>query len=69
MPKATEPKTTQDDPTAERPVDEAGRTLDEHGLPLNGPARLRALDGNPDPRDTAPPAVAPSAPASTDSQD
>jgi hypothetical protein len=32
-----------------RPTDENGRELDVHGLPLNGPARLRALAGRPDP--------------------
>ncbi|KKC27441.1 hypothetical protein [Sphingomonas sp. SRS2] len=37
--------------TRPRPRDESGRALDEHGLPLNGPARVRALDalGKPDP--------------------
>lgn len=40
-------------PTAARPVDAQGRELDEWGLPLNGPARGRALAkiGKPDPND------------------
>lgn len=48
---AREPKTTQDDPTAPRPTDEAGRVLDGWGLPVNGPARAAALAeaGKPDP--------------------
>ena len=49
MAKAPEPKFTQDDPTAPRPVSPEGRTLDTHGLPLNGPARVAALGGKPDP--------------------
>lgn len=50
---AREPKTTQAEPTAPRPVDADGRALDGWGLPLSGPARARALDeaGKPDPRD------------------
>ena len=39
------------DPTKPRPKDKAGRDLDEHGLPLSGPARRRALAGKPDPND------------------
>ena len=37
--------------TQPRPVDAAGRELDQWGLPLNGPARARALAeaGKPDP--------------------
>lgn len=60
----SDPKTTQGEPTAPRPVDQNGRTLDEYGLPLNGPARLAALDGKPDPRDAAPvsPPVDPATP-------
>lgn len=46
---AAAPKTTQDDPTQPRPVDDTGRTLDQWGLPLSGPARLAALKGKPDP--------------------
>lgn len=44
-------ETTQEKPTQPRPVDAAGRELDEHGLPLCGPARDRALEalGRPDP--------------------
>lgn len=30
--------------TKPRPRDKAGRVLDQWGLPLNGPARIRALD-------------------------
>lgn len=38
-------------PTAPRKVDAQGRELDQWGLPLNGPARIRALAklGKPDP--------------------
>lgn len=38
-------------PTAPRKVDGQGRELDQWGLPLNGPARIRALEklGKPDP--------------------
>ena len=36
-------ETTQEEPTRPRPVDAAGRQLDEFGLPLSGPARIRAL--------------------------
>lgn len=46
---AAAPKTTQADATQPRPVDDTGRTLDQWGLPLSGPARLAALQGNPDP--------------------
>jgi len=35
--------------TQPRPTDDCGRELDAFGLPLNGPARLRALAGQPDP--------------------
>lgn len=44
---------TQADPTQPPPTDDAGRPIDEHGLPLNGPARIAALAGKPDPRDAA----------------
>ena len=37
------PQTTQADPTAPRPRDAQGHELDEHGLPLCGPARARRL--------------------------
>ena len=37
-------ETMQDEPTQPRPRDAAGRQLDGHGLPLNGPARARALE-------------------------
>ena len=59
------PATTQADPTAPRPVDETGRTLDGWGLPVNGPARLAALAaaGKPDPLDD--PAAWGAAPAET----
>lgn len=45
------PEVTQAEPTKARPLDGAGRPLDEHGLPVNGPARARALAdrGIPDP--------------------
>ncbi|HEX8224471.1 MAG TPA: hypothetical protein VF605_11705 [Allosphingosinicella sp.] len=37
-------QTTQEEPTRPRPVDQAtGRQLDAFGLPLSGPARIRAL--------------------------
>lgn len=54
-----EPKPTQAEPTRPRPVDAAGRQLDRHGLPLNGPARAARLAelGKPDP-DTHPEAWA-----------
>lgn len=44
-------KIEQDAPTAARPVDVSGRELDQWGLPINGPARARALEeiGKPDP--------------------
>ncbi|QHL90699.1 hypothetical protein GVO57_07440 [Sphingomonas changnyeongensis] len=41
----------EDGPTQPRPANAAGYLLDGHGLPLSGPARLRALDGRPDPAD------------------
>jgi len=44
-------KVTQAEPTRPRPRDEAGRELDEHNLPLSGPARIAALGGKQDPRD------------------
>lgn len=39
--------------TAPRPVDAQGRELDHWGLPINGPARLRALAqlAKPDPNE------------------
>lgn len=43
------PKTTQEEPTRPRPTDAAGRQLDEHNLPLSGPARIAALAGKADP--------------------
>lgn len=66
-PQATEPKKTQAEPTRPRPIDDAGRELDEFGLPLSGPARAAKLARlkKPDPRDNpeawgaAPPAAAP----------
>lgn len=47
------PKAVQALPTQPRPVDAQGYVLDEWGLPLNGPARLRWLEKlrRPDPRD------------------
>jgi hypothetical protein len=45
----SKPKPTQAEPTQPQPRDEAGRALDRHGLPLSGPARLRALNGRTDP--------------------
>lgn len=46
-------ETTQAQPTKPRPTDAAGRVLDEHGLPLSGPARRARLTelGKPDPND------------------
>ncbi|MGW8138974.1 hypothetical protein [Sphingomonas zeae] len=61
---AAKPTTIQDDATKPRPVDETGRTLDQWGLPLSGPARLAALKGKPDPALEAV-AEAPAAPAPT----
>lgn len=51
--KPATPDTTQAEPTQPRPIGEDGRALDAHGLPLGGPARIRALAelGKPDPRD------------------
>jgi len=49
MGKAKPSANTLNSPTASRPTDDAGRELDEFGLPINGPARLRALAGRPDP--------------------
>lgn len=40
---AREPKTSQEEPTAPRPVDANGRTLDRYGLPISGPARAAVL--------------------------
>lgn len=57
---------TQEEPTAPRPVDPAtGRQLDEHGLPLSGPARVAALKGEPDPAL----AVEDAAPAETETKE
>lgn len=41
----------KDAPTAPRAVDANGREIDQWGLPINGPARVRALAelGKPDP--------------------
>jgi hypothetical protein len=39
----------EDEPTQPRPANAAGYLLDGHGLPLSGPARLRALAGRSDP--------------------
>jgi len=36
-------------PTAPRRMNDAGYELDRHGLPLVGPARMRALNGKADP--------------------
>lgn len=36
-------------PTAPRGMNDAGYELDRHGLPLVGPARVRALNGKVDP--------------------
>lgn len=36
-------KTTQEKPTQPRPLDAAGRELDQWGLPFSGPARARRL--------------------------
>jgi hypothetical protein len=62
MARAADPKVTQAEPTAPRPVDGQGYQLDRWGLPLVGPARLRRLAelGKPDP-DTDPAAWAPPA--------
>jgi hypothetical protein len=49
---------TQDEPTQPRKRDGAGRELDKHGLPLSGPARIRALAGKPDPALAPPPPAA-----------
>lgn len=44
-------KPTQEKPTRPRAVDpKTGRQLDEHRLPISGPARVAALAGRPDPR-------------------
>ncbi len=65
---AAGPQTTQADPTQPRPVDATGRTLDQWGLPVSGPARLKALGGKPDPALDAPaePAAAPTPAPTTD---
>lgn len=66
-PRKTEPETSQDEPTRPRARDENGRMLDEHGLPLAGPARLAALDGKPDPAlEAAEPADEPDASNTSD---
>ena len=36
-------ETIQEEPTQPWPTDEAGRPLDQWGLPINGPARAAAL--------------------------
>lgn len=67
---AAAPKTTQADPTKPRPVDDTGRTLDQWGLPISGPARLKALAGKPDPAlDVAAEAQPASSPATTSDKD
>ncbi len=38
-----------DGATLPRPRNAAGLELDAHGLPINGPARIAALAGKPDP--------------------
>ncbi len=53
MARAPKTETTQAEPTAPRATNATGRAIDEHGLPLSGPARIAALDGKPDPRDIA----------------
>lgn len=45
--------------TQPRPTNAQGRQLDEHGLPINGPARRRALEA----RGRTDPAAEPAAPA------
>lgn len=52
-PAADDPKVSQAEPTAPHPIDANGRVLDNCGLPINGPARARALAtlNKPDPRD------------------
>lgn len=45
-------RVTQEAPTKPVKRDAQGYALDAYGLPLSGPARLRALDGKPDPRDS-----------------
>lgn len=62
---AAAPKTTQADPTQPRPVNDTGRTLDQWGLPLSGPARLAALGGKPDPALEVPNEAQPAAPPVT----
>lgn len=49
MARSADTKVTQEEPTAPRPVDPNGRTLDRWGLPISGPARAAALDGKTDP--------------------
>lgn len=70
---AAAPKTTQADPTQPRPVDATGRTIDQWGLPVSGPARLKALGGKPDPAlevpDEAQPVSPPAAPAAATDKD
>lgn len=60
---AAKKETTQDEPTKARPVDDDGNVLDEHGLPISGPARAAALKGKQDPALTEEVAPAPAAPA------
>jgi hypothetical protein len=48
-PPTQEVPAAEDSATAPRPQDDRGYQLDEHGLPLVGPARARALNGRPDP--------------------
>jgi hypothetical protein len=40
---AKSPKATQEAATQERPTDDQGHVLDEHGLPLSGPVRAAWL--------------------------
>ncbi|GAN14151.1 hypothetical protein I6G65_15925 [Sphingomonas paucimobilis] len=66
---AAQADTAQADATQPRPVDATGRTLDQWGLPLSGPARLAALDGKPDPAldaDATPAPVSPATPTDKD---
>jgi hypothetical protein len=44
----------QQQSTLPRARDENGYEIDEHDLPINGPARQRALNGRPDPAITQP---------------
>lgn len=49
--RAAQPATSQAEPTLAHPQDDAGRALDQWGLPFSGPARARVLKalGRPDP--------------------